>query len=100
MATIALRGRKPTLLGIHSVVLRPFAIWDPTQRKLRLGRIVWQRGEWGEKRADGTCKPYSFAVSLALRPKLFSFRREYDQVRVTILGVSVNYHRSAGGTIV
>ena len=83
--------------GIHSVYLKPFVRWDPTQKKLRLGRVIWERGEWGMKTADGRCIPYSFKLTLALRPKVFSFRREYDQTRITILGVAVNYHRSAGG---
>ncbi len=83
--------------GVHSLYVKPFAVYDSTQRKLRLGRIIWERGEWGMKKPDGTCIPYSFMLTLALRPKLFSFRRESDQIRVTVLGVSVNYHWSAGG---
>lgn len=66
--------------------------YDSTQKKLRLGVFIWQRGAWGGGR------PYSFKLTLALQPALFSFRREWDQVRMTLLGLSVNYHESAGGT--
>lgn len=85
------------IAGIHSIKARRFAIWDPTQRKLRLGRIVWQRGEYGQYYGDGRCEPYSFMLTFALRPALFSWRRESDQIRATVLGLSVNYHWSAGG---
>lgn len=71
--------------------------WDRNQRKLRIGAFIWQRGEWGMKTADGRCIPYSFKLTVALRPALFSLHRTWDEVRCTLLGVSLNYHRSAGG---
>lgn len=98
MQSIALIGpARRSTGGIHSLYVKPFVAYDPMQRKLRLGRIIWERGEWGMKTPDGKCIPYSFMLTLALRPALFSFRREYDQTRLTVLGVSVNYHHSAGG---
>lgn len=87
-------------MKIHHMKIRRIMRWDPTLRKLRMFRVVWQRGEWGMKTPEGRCIPYSFALTVGLRPALFSFRREYDQVRTTLFGVVVNYHRSAGGTLV
>jgi hypothetical protein len=74
--------------------------WDPTQKKLRMFRIVWQRGVWGMKDSNGHDLPYSFAVTIGIRPALFSYNRTWDQTRVTLLGVFVNHHRSAGGVLV
>lgn len=71
--------------------------YDAMQRKLRIGRLTWLRGEWGRFDAEGRCIPYSFTLTLAVRPALFSWRRELDQLRMTLLGLAVGYHRSAGG---
>jgi len=80
--------------------IRSIMRWDATQRKLRMFRVVWQRGQYGAKDIRGRCVPYSFALTIGMRPKLFSITREMDQLRVTAFGLFVNYHQSAGGTLV
>ncbi len=87
-------------MKIHHLKFRRIMRWDSTLRKLRMFRVVWQRGEWGMKTPSGRCIPYSFALTIGLRPALFSYRRESDQLRMTTLGVAVNYHWSAGGVMV
>jgi hypothetical protein len=82
------------------MIFKPVMRWDSQQKKLRLLRLVWSRGEWGMKTADGRCVPYSFKLTFGLRPALLSYRREVDQVRMTVLGVAVSYHWSAGGRFV
>lgn len=68
-----------------------FCRWDSDCKLLRLGRIVWHRGKVG----DG--KGYSAKLSLALSPRLFKVRREYESLSVTLLGVRLHYQRSFGG---
>ena len=87
-------------MKIHHVKFRRIMRWDPTLRKLRMFRVVWQRGEWGMKTPSGSCIPYSFALTVGLRPALFSYNRTWDQTRVTVLGIAINHHRSAGGVMV
>lgn len=65
--------------------------WDSQSRNLRLFRVMWVRGRVG----DG--KGYSVKLSVALRPTLFAVRREFEALRVTLLGVRVHYQRSYGG---
>ena len=69
--------------------------WDSREKKLRLFRIIWNRGEVG----DG--KGFSACFSVALVRKLFKFDTTiYDQVRVVIFGLSLHYMRSYGGKFV
>jgi hypothetical protein len=84
---------------IHRVKFRWIMRWDSDQRRLRIARLLWNRGVWGMKDADGRCVPYSFALTLAIRPAWFSFGSEHGQVRITIAGIAINYHSSAGGQL-
>ncbi|GJE43969.1 hypothetical protein [Methylobacterium soli] len=68
--------------------------FDPTARKLRLFRVMWNVGIVG----DG--KGYSRKVAVALRPALAGFKRSYDEWRVTLLGVEVHSATSWGGRYV
>jgi hypothetical protein len=57
----------------------------------RVARAVWQRGVVGDGRG------YSSSVSLALRPSLFSWRKEWNGWILTIVGVRLHYRRDYGG---
>lgn len=65
---------------------------DPQARKFRLMRIMWEgpkvtRGGW----------LVSNKLTLALRPKLVSFAKEFDGWRGTLLGIEVHFKQSHGG---
>jgi hypothetical protein len=64
---------------------------DIQGRILRLFRVMWIRGTVGDGHG------YSAKLSLALRPALFGFHREWQQFFVTVLGVRVHFQRSYGG---
>jgi hypothetical protein len=64
--------------------------WDQGQTKLRLLRIIWERGIWGKG-------GYSACFSLALMPKLFRFERKAHNYRLVLIGISFHYMRSYGG---
>lgn len=70
--------------------------WCKQERKLRLFRIIWERGTVG----DG--KGYSAMFSVSLLPKLFSFERGdlLPRIRLVLLGLSLHYKRSYGGRFV
>lgn len=78
----------------HSMRLRLFWRYDPTMCMVRLGRIVWQNSVAGELVGQGG---YSCKLSLALRPALFSFYRDYDGWRLTLAGLRLHFKRSYGG---
>lgn len=65
--------------------------YDPSWPKLRLARIMWDRGVVG----DG--KGHSAKLALALRPKLFQFERSFDGWRVVLFGIEVHKQLSWGG---
>ena len=65
--------------------------WDDTQRKYRLFRATWT---WGDVGYGG----YSVKVSLAIRPKWLGWGKEYWGCTLTMLGFSMHYKRSYGGT--
>lgn len=68
--------------------------WDPQESKLRLFRLMWERGVMG---SGG----YSSCLSLALMPKLFSFARIAGyRCRLVVFGLSMHYRRSYGGRFV
>lgn len=77
--------------GRHHVAFRTVLRRDPSQRMLRLARVVWRRGTVGDGRG------YSASLSLALRPALFSWRTEYSGWLLTVAGVRLHYQRSYGG---
>jgi hypothetical protein len=65
--------------------------WDRAARLLRLCRLNRTVGRVG----DG--KGYSSKTSLALTPRLFSFRRDFGEWILTVLGVRLHHVRSYGG---
>lgn len=67
---------------------------DRRERKLRLFRLLWQRGTVGD--GDG----YSAKLSFALVPKLFEYRLELFGWRTTLFGVHVHHRKSYGGIFV
>jgi len=67
-----------------------FCTWSPGERLLRLGRIVWRRGEL---MAGG----YTAQLSIALTPRIIDWERGYHRLAITILGVRLNYQRAYGG---
>lgn len=73
---------------------KPVFRYDPTQRKFRLFRLLWTRGVVG----DG--KGYSAKLAVSLRPKLFQFQRDFNEWRVTILGIDIHNKLSYGGVII
>lgn len=72
------------------IVLR----YSPTERTLRLGRLMWERG------VVGSGKGYSAKLSLALVPALFRVSQAWDGWDMTLLGVRLHYKRSYGGIFV
>ena len=74
--------------------LKPIMTWSASDRKLRLLRLIWERGTVG----DG--KGYSAFFSLALMPRLFLIERTLFKFRVVILGISLHWRRSYGGRFV
>lgn len=71
--------------------LRFVGRWDSALRILRLARLVWSRGKVG----DGN--GYSAQLSLALSPRLFKVRCEWQSWMLTLLGVRVHFQCSFGG---
>lgn len=85
------RARRITDMRRHSLRARKLMRYDPGSKMLRVGRVVWQRGEVG----DG--QGYSTKLTLGLRPALFSWRRESRGWKLIVLGVRVHLDRSYGG---
>jgi hypothetical protein len=75
----------------HSFRFKRVLRLDHKGRIFRVARLVWQRGMVG----DGI--GYSSKLSLALRPRLFERRREYDGWLCTVAGIRVHHLRSWGG---
>jgi hypothetical protein len=80
-----------TVAGRHHLAFRAVMRRDPRLRMFRLARVVWQRGVVGDGRG------YSSSLSLALRPALFSWRRERSGWLLTVAGARLHYQRSYGG---
>lgn len=68
--------------------------YDPKQRKLRLFRLIWQRGVVG----DG--KGYSAKLSVSIAAKLFGWADDFSGWRVTFCGVQLHHLKAYGGVIV
>ena len=75
----------------HDFRARRIFRYDPMARLFRLGRCVWQRGTVG----DG--QGYSVKLTLALHPRLWSYRREMTGFVLSVCGVRLHYQRSYGG---
>lgn len=86
-------------IGSDAIPYRWFAKWVGTwsreEKMLRIARLVWANGEPGVPGGG-----YTAALSLALRPTLFRWRREYGGWILTLFGVRVHYQRSYGGWMV
>lgn len=67
--------------------------YEPGQHKLRLFRIMWTVGNVGKG-------GYSAKIAVSLWPKLFHFERDYNEWRITVLGISVHKRLSFGGVFV
>lgn len=68
--------------------------WDSDAKFLRLFRFVWRRGTPGLPGGG-----YSAKFSVALRPRVFQWCREWHEWSLTICGVRLHYLRSYGGII-
>lgn len=75
----------------HSLKAKWVGRYDPSNRLLRVGRIMWQRGTVG----DG--QGYSAKLSIGLRPTLFRWHRETNGWLLTAAGVRVHLVRAYGG---
>jgi hypothetical protein len=68
--------------------------YDPTQRCLRLFRLLWTYGIVG----DG--KGYSAKLSFSLAPRIFGWHRESaDNWYLHLAGLRIHYLRAWGGLI-
>ena len=76
------------------MTLKKVMTWSPVERKIRLFRLMWERGTVG----DG--KGYSAKLAFSLVPRLAGWKRELDGWRATIAGLSIHYRRSYGGRFV
>lgn len=74
-----------------NIRFKPVLRYDPSWPKLRLFRVAWEHGSVG----DGN--GYSRKISVALRPRLWSYGRGWDSLRVCILGVELHTKRNYGG---
>lgn len=75
--------------------LKPVFTWSSRERKLRLFRVLWERGKVGQ--AGGG---YSAKCAVALVPKLWGLYCQIDEWRVTLLGLQMHYLRSYSGRFV
>jgi len=64
--------------------------FDPVERKVRLFRLIWKKGEVGKG-------GYSSFLSLSLLPRLFKFEQDFNEWRLTLLGISLHKKVSYGG---
>lgn len=69
--------------------------YDPTQKKLRLFRLLWRRGTPGLPGGG-----YSAKLSVSLVPRIFGWAREWHSWRLTLAGVQVHAQKAFGGIIV
>lgn len=69
-----------------------FATWSPAERLLRLGRIVYSRGNPGQPGGG-----YSAKLSLGLTPRLLRLRRGWHEWEAVLFGVRLHHKKSFGG---
>lgn len=69
--------------------------YDPTQKKLRLFRLLWRHGVPGLPGGG-----YSAKLSVSLVPRIVGWSREYFGWRLTLAGVQVHHLKAYGGIIV
>lgn len=68
--------------------------YDPTQKKIRLFRLLWRRRTPGLPGGG-----YSAKISVSLVPQIFGWTREWSGWRFTLAGIQVHHLKSFGGTI-
>jgi hypothetical protein len=75
--------------------VKPVFRYQPTIKKFRILRFVWERGVVG----DG--KGFSAKLSFAVRPKIYEWWiGELDEWRLILLGVEIHFYKSYGGVFV
>ena len=65
--------------------------YDKTSNMFRIFRLMWTRGVVG----DG--KGYSCKFSLGLLPRIWFFRRGFNEWHIIVLGFRLHYQCSYGG---
>lgn len=73
---------------------KPVWTWSAPERKVRLFRIVWERGVVGD--GDG----YSAMLSFSFVPRLYANVPVLFGFDVTVLGVRMHHKRAYGGRFV
>jgi hypothetical protein len=73
------------------MTIRRILRYDRDAKLLRVLRVVWQRGQWGDK------APYSHKLTIGITPCLFRFKREWDGWILTLCGVRIHRKWSWGG---
>lgn len=88
----------PVIAGDSRVPYRWFVRWVGTysklERKVRLVRVVWSR-----KGGPGDGTGWSSKLSINLVPRLFAWKRERFDMRLTVCGVQIHKQRHWGGWI-
>jgi len=72
-----------------------FCRWDKQAKMLRMGRLVYCGGSGPGTNRGG----YSAKLSLAICPRILSWRFSRDDWEVTLLGVRLHHKKSHGGWI-
>lgn len=68
--------------------------YDPTQKKLRLFRLLWGHGTPGLPGGG-----YSAKLSVSLVPRVFGWDRGWHEWRITLAGVRLHHLKAFGGII-
>lgn len=76
------------------MIIKRIMRYDSTQKKLRLFRLLWQRGTSGLPGGG-----YSAKLSVSLVPRIFGWVRELSGWRLTLAGFQVHHLKSFGGII-
>lgn len=66
--------------------------YSPEEKKIRLLRIVKMVGKIGD--GKGFCAKWT----VNLIPRIFEFKRGWNEWRMTLLGCQIHYARSYGGS--
>lgn len=77
-------------LRILGARLRWIGRYSKRQKMFRALRLCWDRGTLGKG-------GYSVKFTLAFRPKLFGWSREYRDWDLTIAGIRLHYSRNYAG---
>lgn len=87
--------------------VKPVFTWSPSERKVRLFRIIWDVPEnalYGDERLarmrERVPQAYSAMVSFSLVPRLFKRVPTTDGFDITVLGLRAHHKKSYGGRFV